>query len=140
MALVVPNTAEILMLQYMLNMIATDGAATNVNGNRVLRLYKNDLTPADTHSLSDLTQSTEAGYAPITLYGTLWSISSTAGITTAVYSQQTFAFSTSATVYGYYVTSVTGGNLLWMERFDNGPAITPTSGGNVKVGPKFSAD
>ncbi len=131
MALVVPDVSEIILLQYLLNMVA----ATHP----VLHLYTNNITPAEASILGDLTQSTEAGYNPITLPGTSWTTTQSVGVTTGVYSEQTFNYTTGVTVYGYYVTN-TSNQLLWLERFPGGPFILPTGGGQIQVGPQITLE
>jgi hypothetical protein len=141
MALVVPDVAEILMLQYLVNMLATDGTAGPAGGNRILRLYTNNPTVDDSITTSIITEAVGAtGYAPITLVGSSWTTTQTNGTTTAVYSERTFTFTTAVTVYGYYVTSQTGGNLLWVEKFSGAPFQLPAGGGEIAITPKITLD
>jgi len=141
MALVVPDVAEILMLQYLVNMLATDGSAGPAGGGRVLRLYTNNPTVDDSITTAILTEAVGAtGYAPVTLAGSSWTTTQTNGTTTAVYSEQTFTFTTAVTVYGYYVTSQTGGNLLWVEKFSGAPFQLPAGGGEIAITPKVTLD
>jgi len=133
MSLTVPNTAEIIMLQYIMGLTSP--------GDKILHLYKNDPSISDATTLGSLTESTEAGYAPITLYSISWTISQDmAGVTTALYSEMPFNFTTGATVYGYYVTSAVGGNLLWVERFSGAPYQLPAGGGQIAVQAKSTLD
>ena len=68
MSLLVPDVGEILMLQYLVNMISTDGTAAPSNGERLLRLFTNNLTPVEGTSLSTVTEAAgSTGYAPVTL-------------------------------------------------------------------------
>jgi hypothetical protein len=131
MSIVVPNASEILLLEYILSLTSP--------GNKILHLYKNDLTPVEATVIGNITESTETGYVPITLTGASWSVTQLSGITTGVYSKQTFAFATAATVYGYYVTT-TSNQLLWVERFSNGPFPIDSSGGNIKVTPQVELE
>ena len=122
MSLTVPNTAEIIMLQYIMGLTSP--------GNKILRLYNNDPSISDSTTLGSLTEATEDGYAPVTLYSISWTISQDmAGVTTALYSEMPFNFTTGATIYGYYITSAVGNNLLWVERFSGAPYQLPASGG-----------
>jgi hypothetical protein len=132
MALVVPNTkGEILFLQYIMGIVAP--------GDKILRLFSNDVTPTDTSVVGDLTQvDTATGYAPKTLTSANWTTTQVAGVTTAVYSEQTFNFTTLVTNYGYYVTDASG-NLLFLERFTGAPFNIPDGGGTISVGPKLTA-
>jgi hypothetical protein len=89
--------------------------------------------------IASLTQCTSSGYAPITLVSTNWTTTQTnpAGITTGIYSQQTFTFNTNAIAYGYYVTD-TLNNLLFLERFSGAPFSLPDGGGTVAISPKIT--
>lgn len=140
MSLVVPNISDVLMLQYIVNMIAQDGAAAPVGGERCLRLFSNNLTPGKSTVIGDITEADGlTGYTPITLVGSSWTTTSSGGVNTAVYSEQTFAFTTGVTIYGYYVTTIEGTpRLLWVERFSTAPYTLPAGGGEIAVSPRFT--
>ena len=142
MSLLVPDIGEILMLQYLTNMLSTDGSAGPAGGGRLLRLFTNNLTPAEGTTQSTITEAVGAtGYTPVTLVGSSWTTTQVAGTTTAVYSEQTFTFTTAVTVYGYYVTTIGGSpELLWLERFSGAPFILPTGGGQIAISPRISLD
>jgi len=130
MALVCPDQmGEILLLQYIVGKVAA--------GDSVLHLYLNDHTPTDSSVIANLTEVTAAGYAAITLTTTNWTTTQSGGITTAVYSEQTFSFGTVATTYGYYITN-TSGQLLWLERFSGAPFNIPSGGGTVSITAKLT--
>jgi hypothetical protein len=131
MALVVPDQkGEILMLQYIVGMVNAD--------NPVLHLFSNDVTPSDSTVVGDLTEvGGSTGYAAITLVSSNWTTSQTGGVTTAVYSEQTFTFTTVARSYGYYVTNETG-QLLWLERFSGAPFDIPDGGGTISITSKLA--
>lgn len=131
MTLVVPDQkGEILLLQYIVGMVSA--------GNPVLHLYSNDITPSDSTAITDLTEvSTATGYLPITLLSNQWTTTQVGGVTTAVYSQQTFSFTTDATAYGYYVTDM-GNDLLWVERFTNAPFAVPPDSGTISITAKLT--
>lgn len=132
MALVVPDLhGEILMLKYIVGL----ADATNP----VIHLFANDITPTDSTVIGSLTECTIAGYAPITLVSSNWTVGQVSGITTASYSERTFSFSTAATAYGYYVTDTTGGGglLLWLERFSGAPFQIPDGGGSISITTKL---
>lgn len=125
MALVCPDVwGEILLLQYVTGLAAST--------DKVLHLFSNDVTPADSTVLGDLTEVTSSGYVPVTLASASWTTTQTGGVTTAVYSIQTFTFSTDAVSYGYYITD-TSNRLLWLERYTNGPYTIPADGGNISI-------
>lgn len=141
MALVAPNTADVLMLKYILNNLTTDGNPGGSGGQRVLKLFSNgNLNPVKTTVLADITELSHPDYTAKTLYGASWTIAtSTAGTNTAVYSEQVFSFSSGVSVYGYYVTTVTGNNLLWVERFSTTPFVL-TGAGEIAVTPRLTLD
>lgn len=130
MALVVPDQkGEILLLQYIVGMVNAD--------NPILHLFANDVTPSDSTVIGDLTEvSGSVGYAVKTLLSASWTTTQTAGVTSAVYSEQTFAFTTNATSYGYYVTNASN-NLLWLERFSGAPFEIPDGGGSISISPRL---
>jgi|SaaInlV_100m_DNA_2_1039680.scaffolds.fasta_scaffold09860_6 hypothetical protein len=132
MPLVAPDEGEILLLQYIVNMTpATDP---------VLHLYNNtDLTITDSVTIADITEASAAGYAAITLTGGSWTTVQSGGVTTAEYSEQTFAFTTGASLYGYYVTD-TSDNLLWLEEFSGAPFTLPSGGGTIAITSKITLD
>ena len=131
MSVVVPDQyGEILLLQYIVGMVNAD--------NPVLHLFATDVTPSDTTVVSDLTEvGGSTGYHAITLVSANWTTTQVAGVTTAVYSEQTFVFSTDAVSYGYYVTNETG-NLLWLERFSGAPFDIPDGGGTISITAKLT--
>lgn len=131
MALVCPDVwGEILLLQYIVGMVNAD--------NPVLHLYANDVTPSDTTIKADLTEvAGSTGYAPITLLSANWTTVQAGGVTTAVYSEQTFSFTTDATAYGYYITNQSN-QLLWLERFSGAPFDLPDGGGTISVTAKLT--
>jgi hypothetical protein len=142
MALVVPNNSDVLMLKYIVNQLAQDGGSGPAGGERILRLYTNNLVPSKTTIISNITETTISGYTAITLAGTSWTVStSTAGTNSAVYSEQTFNFSTAVTIYGYYVTTTEmSPSLLWVERFSSAPFILPSGGGEIAIIPRLTLD
>lgn len=131
MALVCPDVwGEILLLQYIVGMVNAD--------NPVLHLYANDIIPSDSTIQTELTEvPNSTGYRPITLLSANWTTVQSAGVTTAVYSEQTFTFTTDATAYGYYVTDQSN-KLLWLERFSGAPFDIPDGGGTISVTAKLT--
>ena len=131
MALVCPDVkGEILFLQYIVGLVAA--------GSPVLHLYSNNATVDDDTVIADLTEvGTSTGYAAITLTSSSWTTTQSSGVTTAVYSQQTFNFGTTATAYGYYVTD-TSGNLLFLEKFTGAPFNIPSDGGSISITTKLT--
>jgi hypothetical protein len=131
MPLNVPDVGENKMVEAIVNKTAPE--------NLVLRLFQNNITPSDTDTHTTYTEATFTGYASITLTGASWGAGS-AGTTT--YAQQTFTrTSTGAgqTIYGYYVTQLTSGVLMWSERDGAGPFTITNNGDTVKVTPTLTA-
>lgn len=129
MALVVPNVGEVRLLRYIVNNVSPT--------NLVLHLYVNDVTPSELDSTSTFTEATSSGYSSATLSGSSWSVGTTDGTSSALYSAGiTFTFSVGESVYGYYVTDTPTGNLLWAERFPGAPFALPSGGGEIAVRPQ----
>lgn len=119
---------EVLLLRYILNNLTP--------GNVQLHLYKNNITPTASDTLSMYTESTASGYSAFALSGAAWTFATSAGTSTATYATQTFTFSTSDTLYGYYLTNTDVGavnTLVWSERFAGAPYQVPTTGGTIDV-------
>ena len=105
--------------------------------NLILRVFKNNITPASTMTVADFAEATFAGYVAVTLTSADWTIShdGTFGFATAS-SGVMFASSatTDETVYGYYMTGVNSSTLYWAQAFpaafrvyNLGDAVVPTS-------------
>ena len=120
------------MLKYIVNKVATDGGTPPSGGNRLLRLFTNNLVPGKYTVIDDVIEAVEDGYLPITLTGTSWTIATDAGVNSASYAIQTFTFTEAVTVYGYYLTTQDD-ELLWIERFSDGPYTLPTPGGEIAI-------
>lgn len=129
MALLVPDIGEVEMLSRILNKVAT--------GDVKLHLYKNDYTPVEGSALANFTECTAAGYAVKTLTGANWTIATASGISEASYAEQTFNFTATEVVYGYYITDSGTTKVLYAERFTSAPFNIPSGGGSVKVTPKL---
>ena len=130
MALVIPNASEVKLLNNLLNISAPT--------NTILHLYSNNLTPSSTTVIGNVTETASGGYAAITLTSSSWTVATSGGgITTASYAEQTFNITTSATIYGYYITNLAG-DLLWLERFTAAPFQLPGSGGQVLITSQLS--
>lgn len=139
MSLVVPSVGNALMLKYIVNFINLDGSAPSSGADRLLRLYSNNLTPNKNTVYSDLTEvDSGTGYTAMSLIGTDWEIESASGVTSATYNDYvTFNFSSSATVYGFYITTQDD-ELLWVERFEN--TYTYPTSGELKIIPYIALD
>lgn len=132
MSLLVPNQGEDLALKALLNHTAGQ--------NLVLRLFTNNKTPAETDTEADYTEASGNGYAALTLTGSSW-VFTPGAPSSAAYAQQTFTFSGAlGNVYGYYMTQVTSGKLVYAERFSNGPYNIQNAGDQVKITPAITCD
>jgi len=130
MSLLVPNVGEVKMLEKALNKVAADDVK--------IHLYSSDTTPGEDDTVASYTLITDP--VAITLTGASWTIATLTGTTTAEYAQQTFTFAGAATVYGYAVTDNGETNLLWAERFTDGPYTIPSGGGSIKITPKIALE
>jgi hypothetical protein len=129
-ALVLPNVGEGRVLRDMVT-----------NENFTLKLFTNNITPAETDTAGTYTEASGNGYAAKTLTNTVtggtWVI--TEGAPSFVtYAQQTFVFTGAlGNVYGYYVVGAVSGTLRWAERFTDGPYNIQNNGDEIKVTPRF---
>jgi hypothetical protein len=136
MSLVVSQKmGEILFLQYIVGLVEA--------GNPVLHLYTSltpdpTVDPSSSVTIGAITECSAGGYHAITLISANWTVGQDiSGLTSAVYSGQTFSFGTNATIYGYFVTD-TSGNLLWLEKFPSAPFLVPPDGGTITIEPTIS--
>lgn len=134
MALLLPNGGEVLALSYLVNKATPE--------NLVLCLYQSNTTPAETDTIGTYTEATFTGYANITLAGASWTVTGGAP-SSATFAQQTFtssAGSQNQSIYGYYIKRVTTGDLVYAERFSDGPYVIVNNGDAVKVTPTITGD
>ena len=140
MAIVVPNASKIVLLKYILNVIAQDGGTAPVGGERLLKLFTNNVSPDEDTVIGDLTEATDSNDAALTLAGAGWTIAVASNVCTAEYATQSFTFDDPATLYGYYITSDEGTpKLLYVERFEDGP-YSVLEDGEVGITPKITLD
>lgn len=125
MTLVVSNSSEQTMLELLLNISSPEDL--------VLRLYSNNVTPSEADVAGTYTEVTGGGYASVTLVPANWGITP-GDPTQALHPEIIFTFTGSiGNVYGYFLTQVTSGDLMWAERFTNGPFNITTNGDQIKV-------
>ena len=140
MALVVPNSANLIMLGLITNFETADGSVPNTEGDRILKLFKNDIVPSKTTTIGSLEEIDSEYFSsdyPILLPNADWEISILDGVCTATYPSREFVLEQSTLVYGYFVT--TGDDeLLWAERFTTAPFSLPSSGGVITVTLNFT--
>jgi hypothetical protein len=132
MTLLVPNNGE------------GDAAAAFVNkstlSDLVLRLFTNNITPAETDTAATYTEASGSGYGALTLTGASWTVTEGAP-TQAAYAQQIYTFTGAlGNVYGYFMTRTSGGRIALAERFSDGPYNIVNNGDQVKVTPQITFD
>lgn len=133
MALILPSASEKTMLDFALGV--------TVPGNQKLKLFVNNYTPDDTTVLANLTEMSTHGYADKTLTKTSWVTvaGSTGQPASSTYALQTWTFTAAAavTVYGYFITDVTSGLLLWVELFAT-PKVIQNNGDQILITPTIT--
>ena len=135
MALVVPNASEVIMLNYILNIDAPENIS--------IRLYANNVIPDENSTVATFTEVANGlGYTTggQSLTPGSWSVIS-GNPSQAEHTEVTWTFTGAAgNIYGYYVTRDTGGELLWAERFTNGPFNITTNGDEIKITPRLTLE
>jgi len=119
-----------------LEMIVNKTAAENL----VLKLYSNNITPAEGDTAATYTEATFAGYAAKTLTGATWNAAASGSI--AYSAAQTFTrTSTGAAenIYGYYVIQTTSTVLIYSERDGSAPFAVTNNGDAVTLTPTITA-
>lgn len=133
MTIVVPNNGEGDALEYFVNKSAPQ--------NLVLRLYSNNITPAETDTAATYTELVGNGYGPIALAGATWGAPSEGAPSSIAYPEQTFTFTGAAgNVYGLFCTRATSGRIALAERFTGAPVVVNNNGDTIKVTPQITAD
>lgn len=133
MPLVVPNNGEGDGLEYFVNKASPQ--------NLVLRLYTNNVTPAETDTAASYTEASGSGYGAITLTGASWGSPSEGAPSSIAYAQQTFTFTGAlGNVYGYFMTRASSGRIALAERFADGPYNIANNGDQIKITPQITLD
>ena len=140
MALLAPNEGELQMLRFI-----TGNEVFEAGDTLRLKLYDNNVSPAEGDTFSTYTESSSTGYGDTILVGDSWTIEKSGGGDTvsAACEQKTFTYTAGDTLYGYYITSKddTGDTIvLWAEEFTDGPYTIPGGGGTVKVTPRIELE
>lgn len=136
MALNVPDAGADAFLNRMLKNVFPAGGA-----NQTLKLFVNNVTPADADVANTYTEASGGNYANVALATSNWTVGTAGGIKEASQNAVTWTFNgaltTNPTIYGYYVIDADG-VLLWSEKFSN--TFTPANNGDqLSVTPKFQA-
>ncbi len=129
MTLLVPNASELSMLRFI--------TGNDTPGVISLRLFNNDVTPAETDTAANYTEPVGGGYAVIALSAVSWTFATADGVSSATYNTpQTFTFTSGPeTIYGYTLDDA-GGDLLWVESF-KGVVNVGGGGGTITITPKI---
>lgn len=118
------------------------GVNKTAGQNLILKLYKNNVTPAESDVEGGYTEATFTGYSAVTLTGASWT--ATPGAPSQVtYAQQSFTSSadqTTESIYGYFLVQASSGLLVAAERFSDGPYPISFNGDIIKVTPKITLD
>lgn len=136
MALLVPDVGEVILLG---NLIA-GGTLENMT----LKLYKTNVTPAESDTAGSYTVADFTSYTNKTLTrsvnnGVTWgTVATNTGVTSSSYVAQSWTAGSTQTIYGYYVVGATSTVLLWAELF--GVARTLASGDVLNLTPKLQLD
>lgn len=122
--------------EYFLNSVRDKMIADTVT----IRLYQNNWVPAATDILADYTEATFAGYTPVIFND--WNPLSILGTFCSI-DAPTKGFAATGgpanSIYGYYVTDVTGLILLWAQRDDAAPITMSTLGHQYFVTPTLTS-
>lgn len=112
-----------------------------VNGNNFyLKLFTNDINPADTDTAATYTEASGGGYVARTLVPADFDVAMVSGIATVTAGEHQFVLSGSLTgaagIYGYFVVD-SDGVLIHAERRPAGVYTPDSSGGIYSVFPQF---
>jgi hypothetical protein len=140
MSLLVPDEGEVRLLTELL-----DGGTTRENW--TLKLYKTNVTPAETDTSASYTECDFTNYVSKTLTRTVgagtWGTPSTAaGVTSSTYhsgTPQTWTCGAAGnTVYGYFVVGATSGKVAFAELFDTPRTLAADD--TLNLTPKLQLD
>ncbi len=106
----------------------------------LLKLFSNNYTPVAASVAGSFTSATFTGYAIKTLSAAGWNAATTvAGKGVAVYgTAQTWASTSSETIYGYFIVGGSSGILYWAETFASPRPIA--SGDTISITPQISVN
>lgn len=134
MAFVMFNQATAIALENLVNKTAPQ--------NLVLRLFKNNWTPAVGDDETDATEADFTGYSAKTLTGASWT--STPGNPSEIsYAMQEFISSANQTaqnVYGWYITQATSGKAICADRFTGAPVVVEVLNDTIRVTPVLTGE
>ncbi len=134
MAIVIPDAAEV---EWLKRALYANAGSENLS----LRLFSNNVTPAESDVAGTYTEATFTGYAAKTLTssqsGATWAVPTTSsGTTSSQYgTNQTYSPTTSQTIYGYYLLFSTSGTIAGAEAFGAGKPLA--NGDSLLIVPKL---
>lgn len=139
MSLLVPDAGEVKLLARMLY----GGSVENLT----LKLYKTNVTPAESDTAGSYTEADFTGYAAVTLTssqsGGTWAVPTTSSGTTSSTYGTNAVFSctggSAQTIYGYFVVGATSGTIYWAELFSSSKNMSPPSD-TLTVTPRMQLD
>lgn len=136
MAIMVPDVGADEFLKVYFNNTRPAGG-----NNLTMKLFVNDVTPADTNTAGSFTEATGGGYVSKTLTNGSWTITVGHDPSDATYAAQTWTFTgpltTNTTVYGYFVTDADG-TLIFADRLSSS-FIPADNGDQLVITPTFQA-
>ena len=129
MAIKVPNTGEVLILQELIAYL----------NSLVIDLYQNNYTPVDTSLAADFTVATFDGYAQKTLdtFAAAFLNGNDKAETDHLLLTWVSTGVTANTIYGYYVRT-SGGLLVYAERNPTGGTLIDAIGESYSILPRFT--
>lgn len=105
----------------------------------IMKLFTNNITPAETDVAATYTECAIAGYAAKTLAAAGWTTTEGNPSNTA-FAVQTYTLTAGGDVYGYYMVRTTGGRIALAERFTGAPFTLPGGGGTITITPQITAE
>ena len=122
MTLRVPTNSAVRMLKAIVNHTAPEDL--------VLKLFTND-------GVMPSTEASGFGYAPRSLSGRSWQFVE-GEPSHASHPEETFTFTGNlGQVYGYFLVQEISGEVLWSERFTDGPYNIVNNGDKIRIVPRF---
>lgn len=131
MSQIVPNAIEVEVLDQLFSEDMT------------LKIYGNNVTPDGESQAGDFTEIAGGGYASKALVVADWNQVVGDPSYNVYNATQTWTFTgpidAPGTIYGYFITRDSDGELMWSERFPAGVIpFSPINGSIIKVLPKFT--
>ncbi len=139
MAIVIPDAAKI---PWMKRMLYDNAGSENIS----LRLFKTNVTPADSDTAGSYTVADFTGYSNFTLTstqsGSTWpvpTVSSNKG--TATYqTTATWTATTDQTIYGWYMVFATSGTIAASQSFGAGKPLVGANSDQLSIIPRLQLD